>query len=172
MQIGVLRETQRCGLCKQQVAIEEFSPSYQGRENKDCRPCRRAAETRRRRERGIQSKGLAWTPEFRRQNEKDWKAANPDRRLAANLKANYGDLITVEDYNKAIVKQNGLCATCHQPETRKTPSGGIARMAADHCHATGVFRGLLCCRCNFALGYAQEDPAILRALADYIEKMS
>jgi uncharacterized protein YunC (DUF1805 family) len=40
----------------------------------------------------------------------------------------------------------------------------------DHCHETGRVRGALCHGCNIALGNAKDDPAILRALAEYLER--
>jgi hypothetical protein len=43
-----------------------------------------------------------------------------------------------------------------------------ARMAIDHCHDTGRVRGLLCKDCNLVLGWMNDDPARLRALADYL----
>lgn len=43
------------------------------------------------------------------------------------------------------------------------------RVCFDHSHASGVFRGWLCNRCNLILGHATDDPAVLRRLADYLE---
>jgi hypothetical protein len=43
-------------------------------------------------------------------------------------------------------------------------------IAFDHCHKTGRFRGWLCSGCNFAIGNADEDPTILRKLAEYLER--
>ncbi len=40
----------------------------------------------------------------------------------------------------------------------------------DHCHTTGRIRGFLCRRCNLLLGNAQDDPNLLRRMADYLEK--
>jgi len=40
----------------------------------------------------------------------------------------------------------------------------------DHCHKTWKIRGVLCSPCNSALGFAKEDPARLRAIAEYAEK--
>lgn len=40
----------------------------------------------------------------------------------------------------------------------------------DHCHTTGQFRGWICERCNVTLGFADDDPALLRKLADYLDR--
>lgn len=40
----------------------------------------------------------------------------------------------------------------------------------DHRHADGAVRGVLCGRCNTTLGQCQENPAILIALCDYLER--
>jgi hypothetical protein len=39
----------------------------------------------------------------------------------------------------------------------------------DHDHKTGKFRGWICLRCNFALGYAKENIDILKLLIKYLE---
>ena len=51
----------------------------------------------------------------------------------------------------------------------------MTRLVIDHCHDTGVFRGLLCAHCNAGLGYFEDnidwmDEAIryvIRSLPDY-----
>lgn len=40
----------------------------------------------------------------------------------------------------------------------------------DHCHDSGVVRGVLCHSCNTILGHVQDDPALLRRLAEYLER--
>ena len=49
-------------------------------------------------------------------------------------------------------------------------ASGKRAISFDHCHATGKFRGWLCDNCNLTLGMVKENPAVLRALADYIER--
>lgn len=40
----------------------------------------------------------------------------------------------------------------------------------DHCHITNLHRGWLCHKCNSILGWADDDPDILRNLAIYLDK--
>lgn len=40
----------------------------------------------------------------------------------------------------------------------------------DHDHKTKLFRGWICDKCNVGLGMAKDNPIILRAMADYLEK--
>ena len=75
--------------------------------------------------------------------------------------------ITVEDYEKMQDKQNGVCAICGQKETREY-NGKIIDLAVDHCHDTGMVRGLLCSACNIALGRFQDSPTILASALNYL----
>jgi hypothetical protein len=43
-------------------------------------------------------------------------------------------------------------------------------LVVGHCYATGKVRGLLCDFCNKALGFARDDPRVLRSLATYLER--
>lgn len=40
----------------------------------------------------------------------------------------------------------------------------------DHCHSTGVVRGLLCLKCNTSLGKLKENLHTITAMFDYVEK--
>lgn len=43
-------------------------------------------------------------------------------------------------------------------------------LAIDHCHDTGLIRGLLCMGCNTALGRFKDDPVLLRKAIVYLER--
>jgi hypothetical protein len=74
-----------------------------------------------------------------------------------------------EHWPQLFAKQNGRCAICGEPETAPY-KGKARRLAIDHDHKTGANRGLLCGKCNRGIGYFADDPARLRAAADYIER--
>lgn len=69
--------------------------------------------------------------------------------------------ITPEKYKQMLEAQGGHCACCPATE----PKGG--RLCIDHDHATGVVRGLLCHKCNMALGLVDDNFERLQALAGY-----
>lgn len=93
-----------------------------------------------------------------------WAKAHPERmkqiQRRNSLKSVYG--IDERDYDAMLLAQGGLCGLCRNPP-------GKRRLAVDHDHASGKIRALLCDRCNTALGNMRDDPALLRAAADYIE---
>ena len=65
-----------------------------------------------------------------------------------------------------VEKQNGVCAICGNPETA-TSHGTIRRLSVDHDHETGEVRGLLCSKCNFALGLFYSE-GLLNSAKDYL----
>jgi hypothetical protein len=82
--------------------------------------------------------------------------ASPTR--TAQLKRRYG--ISPAEYDALLEKQGGTCAIC-----RMRSKG---RLCVDHCHVTGMVRGLLCNECNTALGYLKDDQASLVAALAYL----
>lgn len=60
--------------------------------------------------------------------------------------------------------QGWKCAGCHQDFP-----GSFDTIRIDHCHKTGVVRGLLCHDCNIALGWIRDNSKTLRRLANYID---
>ena len=71
--------------------------------------------------------------------------------------------LTFEDYKVLFDSQRGVCAICKEPQL-------VGRLCVDHCHTTGVVRGLLCFTCNFLIGQAKDNKTILEAAIRYLER--
>lgn len=71
--------------------------------------------------------------------------------------------LSPEGYKVLLDAQQGCCATCGGTNAGK-------QLDVDHDHVTGKVRGLLCRRCNLALGHAQDSPEVLRRLTEYLEQ--
>ena len=90
----------------------------------------------------------------------------PGRKLSPELAAyrrsakNLG--LDPDEVERRLFEHDGLCDICGQPEA----SG--KRLARDHDHVTGKFRGFLCSNCNLMLGNAKDDPYRLMDGASYL----
>jgi hypothetical protein len=74
-----------------------------------------------------------------------------------------------DEYDAMLSKQKGVCAICHQPET-KIMRGKVSKLQVDHCHATGRVRGLLCHRCNSMLSHIELDIDMFRRTVEYLRE--
>lgn len=74
-------------------------------------------------------------------------------RLAA-----YG--MSVSRYREILADQGGVCAICGLKADA---------LVVDHDHDTGVIRGLLCHKCNSALGHLQDSYFAVCRAADYLK---
>lgn len=81
--------------------------------------------------------------------------------------------ITRETFDLMLAAQHGGCAICGTDK----PGGVHERFVIDHDHACcpggkgscgGCVRGLLCGRCNTAIGLLDDDPARLAAAINYL----
>jgi len=61
-----------------------------------------------------------------------------------------------------LAHQGGVCAICKRKPDKGKP------LCVDHCHVTGMVRGLLCHKCNMVLAFGNDDPDILRAAIAYL----
>lgn len=86
-----------------------------------------------------------------------------------SLRSKYN--ITLEQYEKLLANQNGVCALCGLTETAIDKyHKEIKSLAVDHCHETGKVRGLLCSSCNIGIGNLKHNPELLRKAALYCEE--
>lgn len=141
-----------CSVCNKEKDESEFYPK-QGR----CKKCNLAHKRQQR----LDDPSLA-----KKQNDRmrEYRRKHPKkvRRTAtlSMLKLKYN--ITPEDYEVMLDQQGGVCFVCKRDNKGRN-------LHVDHCHDTGMIRGLLCHHCNVALGHMQDDPILIRKLADYLE---
>ena len=62
-----------------------------------------------------------------------------------------------------IGPRTDVCDICGKVQTSR-------KLSLDHDHETMAIRGWLCNSCNRGLGYFGDDPAALRAAAEYLER--
>lgn len=92
------------------------------------------------------------------------RASDPKKVLFDYRKWRYG--ITREEYEAMFQRQGERCASCGSSEA------GFRGWHIDHCHTTGIVRGILCRKCNLGIGYFDDDTEKLLAAVRYLEKFS
>lgn len=136
--------TRICSACSEKKPISEFNrnKSKPGGYTTQCKDCVKA---------------------YRDSNKEYYSNYNSQYRkryphtYQRHLKYTYG--LSPEQYESLATQQSYLCLICNKE----------AKLVVDHCHSTGQVRGLLCQKCNTALGKFNEDTAILRRAIAYLE---
>lgn len=135
-----------CTKCKEPHPLTNF---YRAKKSPDgltywCRQClsRLSMESQKRRREKIGQK--AWALQLRK----------------ADLKQYYG--LSLEAFDAMVKGQKGKCAICWQK-----PKKGLV---VDHCHKTGIVRGLLCGNCNVGIGNLRDDPEIVASALAYLSR--
>lgn len=147
-----LTRERRCTRCGDVKPGREFPASSNG--GAWCKPC--AAEQMRERRRTMDP------AEKRAMNREryDRRQADPRaRRLRyyARMARKYG--VSRDDVLRMIREAEGRCALC----VIATPD-----LVFDHCHESGRVRGLLCQRCNVALGALGDTPEAVAGVLAYL----
>ena len=155
-----------CTKCRRDLAIDAFGKD---RNRPDgtypiCRECERA-------------RLASWrktNADRKKRESREYYANNRDKVLARTKAYNYEHKdeirfrkygLTREAYFEMFERQGGRCAIC----------GGVStwrELDIDHCHASGMVRGLLCHFCNKTLGFVNDNPTVLRAAAQYLDNFT
>jgi len=104
----------------------------------------------------------AWQKAYKSEHRKELLAkqkAYRDSHKDQRYVSKYG--LTFGDVERLVAFQGGRCAIC----------GEKARLVVDHCHTSGRVRGLLCRRCNVALGGFGDDVGLLRRAVQYLSAL-
>ena len=86
------------------------------------------------------------------------KKYNTDTNWEYQIKCLYG--LDPADYYKMYDEQGGACKIC---------SKNFPRLCVDHCHNSGKVRGLLCQKCNKAIGLLGDNLDYLTNAITYLE---
>ncbi len=89
----------------------------------------------------------------------------PEQKRASAFKHHHG--VAREDADAMAAAQGNLCAICKQPPSGR---GHNSRLHVDHDTKTGKLRGMLCHRCNLALGQLDDSIQRLKAAISYLSK--
>lgn len=107
--------------------------------------------------------------EYRNENREIYNARarlyhhkNKNKQRNGKLKHNYN--LTLEQKQRLYVSQNSRCAICYSPIE-------FNKICVDHDHITRKIRGLLCSKCNFAIGLFNHSPINLISARIYLEKI-
>ena len=96
---------------------------------------------------------------------KKWALEHPDKwdhqRRSSHLRKRFG--IDLEEFNRLFAAQGWRCAICKT----QTPDRH-RRFHIDHDHKSGAIRGILCGRCNRAIGQFGDDPGLCLKAARYL----
>lgn len=131
-------ESKECSLCKQSKPIDLFKKSRGGR-GVYCKSC-----------------AVLVTKKWREDNREKFLSLAWDR----TLRVRFG--ISSKNYSDIFDYQGGVCAIC------KNVNRDGNRLAVDHCHKSGLIRGLLCKRCNLAIGFLDDNTDIIQSAASYL----
>jgi hypothetical protein len=176
--------TKICRLCKKQKSVEEFHwrKKARGYRQSECKAC--AKEYAREYYAGhkddwkryqdenhdhildCQRERNKHNKERRAQVRREHRKKRPDLYRAADLKELYG--MTLGEFAELEHRQENLCAICRKPGVEER----YGKLRVDHCHNTGVIRGLLCNKCNVGLGCFGDDATLLKKATAYLENTS
>jgi hypothetical protein len=157
----------RCKVCAQSKPLTEFYAAAGTRDGYrlECKACNLAARAAKYRE----------NPHRARERAAQWQRDNPEQYQArqreyvesgkksianrkSHLKRKYG--LTLEAFEALLASQGGGCAICGRTDADNV----------DHDHGTGQVRGILCFKCNVAIGLVDEDPDRAHAAAAYLDR--
>jgi hypothetical protein len=102
-----------------------------------------------------------------RAHSKAWRERNPEK--AKEVARRYGLKNPARSWKRTQRLQEAMAGR-PRPKTCEVCDGKRGRIAFDHCHKSGAFRGWICGDCNLVLGLVNDDPDRLRKLILYLER--
>lgn len=137
---------QKC--CYRCQSVKPFDDFYQSKSNKSgycsmCKICDGLSAKERYLKRKLNGKILPY---------------DPIKDKFKKIKYKYN--LSEKEYNDLKDLQKDSCAIC----STKTD-----KLVVDHCHATNLTRGLLCQKCNYALGFFKDSQEFIFLAQEYLK---
>lgn len=158
------KQCNRCGVIKPDT-LEYYRlynksgiQAWQKKRKAICRVCERVAAR----------KWALTHPEEMLAHQQGRYAKNPQKSREQNRYYKFG--LTPARFNELLEEQGYACAICKDKKQLLGPVGGAESFHVDHCHKTKKIRGLLCSKCNQAIGLLRESIEIVSALKIYLER--
>lgn len=156
----------RCKICGHTKPYDDFyrGPGCRDGYRPECKVCNLARRKAKYRE--DPEKEIARVREWRKKHREEfneyqraYRAKKTSEIREGHLRRKYG--ITLAEYDEILAAQGGGCAICGE-----VPDEGKS-FHVDHLGET--VRGILCMRCNNALGQLKEDVELAERSADYLD---
>lgn len=119
----------------------------------------------------VKTKNTSWEERNRERANfirKRWAKNNPEKRALIYkkccIKRFYG--INYDEYLKMIEFQENKCKLCGNIFSDDRLG---TKPAVDHCHKTNKIRGILCGRCNLAIGNFDESLELMEKAIKYLK---
>ena len=92
--------------------------------------------------------------------QKNYHKRHPKKAIQYLRRRKFG--LEPQDYDNLLKKQNGVCTICGKTNKNKRP------LAVDHNHKTEQIRGLLCDKCNTAIGLLDDNIETCLSVVEYL----
>ena len=106
--------------------------------------------------------------EKHKKSNASWKARN--RQHVRDYQRSWSYNITLDELHELEKLHRGLCGLCGDKPSIKGKDNRTHSLHVDHDHQTGKVRGLLCQKCNLALGYLRDSPDLAEKAAAYLRR--
>ena len=138
----------KCYRCKKKKSLLDFHKRKDSKDGRQgtCKKCNIARVKQ-------------WQSKNPEKHAINWKRSTENRNEKVRKAREYN--IKLEELEELFELSDGICSICKQPPTRW--------LVIDHCHGSLKIRGILCERCNQALGLFKDSVSSLKAAVEYLE---
>lgn len=136
-----------CSKCQKSKSLDSFHNRKKSRDGKQaqCKECNIARVKK-------------WQAEHPDKYEANWKKQLENRDYFVRKAKAYN--IPVDELRQLFVDSAGVCMICSREPQRW--------LVVDHCHNSLKVRGILCEKCNQALGLLNDDVVTLKKAIEYL----